>query len=272
MVQEIQGKTFNNLTFLKKTENKNKFGNYIWECLCKCGKNILIPRSYVTSGSVKSCGCLQSENLRKTKFVDLTNKKFGKIKVISFNGYEKYVDRYKPTWNCECECGKKYISTASSIKKSNSCGCLLKSGNIIRFRKEKGKSGFNLVKSQYQYGAEHRNLEFKLNDKELHILFKGNCHWCDIEPRQESVPNGAKNKESRDHAKYIYNGIDRLDNKCGYLLKNSVSCCITCNRAKSNLTLKEFNNWIFRLCIKAIKNAIRSGNNSFLHAIPKFWK
>lgn len=272
MIKEIKGKKFNNLTFIENTQKKNKFGNYIWKCLCECGKNVELSRGAVTAGSIKSCGCLRTKNIRKRKFLDLKGKRFGRILVLNFAGYIFYTKkRYRPYWNCLCDCGIKYKSTSSSIKKSQSCGCLQKETMIKNRRIAPGKSGFNLLKSQYKYGARARNLSFNLNDSQLEVLFKQNCNYCNIEPKQKSVPNNAKTIEAKEHSQYIYNGIDRLHNNVGYELQNCVPCCKICNNAKSDLSIKDFSDWILRICVKAVKNAIRSGNSRFLYAIPKFW-
>jgi hypothetical protein len=50
-----------------------------------------------------------------------------------------------------------------------------------------------------------------------------------------------------------YNGIDRVDSTKGYFNENVVSCCKVCNRAKSNLSLDEFKEWISKVYLKTIK-------------------
>lgn len=57
----IVGLTFNNLTVLKEVERFiQPSGQYqrSFECLCKCGVIKRIRKSHITSGRVKSCGCL----------------------------------------------------------------------------------------------------------------------------------------------------------------------------------------------------------------------
>jgi hypothetical protein len=46
-----------------------------------------------------------------------------------------------------------------------------------------------------------------------------------------------------DNSKYIYNGIDRVNNNFGYLIDNCVTCCTNCNVAKMARTQEEFNSW-----------------------------
>jgi len=46
------------------------------------------------------------------------------------------------------------------------------------------------------------------------------------------------------------NGIDRVDNNKGYVYSNIAPCCWTCNRAKNDMSLSEFKNWLNRLSAK----------------------
>jgi len=52
---------------------------------------------------------------------------------------------------------------------------------------------------------------------------------------------GIKNSE------FWYNGLDRVDSSKHYTLDNVVPCCTVCNRAKSNLTVADFYDWIAQL-------------------------
>ena len=48
-------------------------------------------------------------------------------------------------------------------------------------------------------------------------------------------------------------GLDRIDNSIGYTLSNIKSCCCVCNRAKYNMTEKEFLEWAERVVVKSKK-------------------
>jgi len=52
----------------------------------------------------------------------------------------------------------------------------------------------------------------------------------------------------RDCDSYTYTGIDRVDNKKGYVVDNVVSCCTICNRVKNNMSYIDFKKWICDLC------------------------
>ena len=61
------------------------------------------------------------------KIKDMTNMKFGRLKVLKFIKREKG----KTYWECLCKCGNKIITTQNNLqqKSTRSCGCLFKEGN-----------------------------------------------------------------------------------------------------------------------------------------------
>ncbi len=57
------GDKYNKLTVLHRLPNKDSHG--MWMCRCECG-NLKAVRSHsITSGAVKSCGCLRVEHFKK---------------------------------------------------------------------------------------------------------------------------------------------------------------------------------------------------------------
>ena len=117
------GEKYNMLTAIRKTESRN--GKSYWLFKCDCGKEKELYAYNVSSGHVKSCGCLNSKqariNGRKT-FIDLTGKKFGKLTALSYcesNG----------KWLCQCECGNQcFVAQSNLCRKTKgatvSCGCV----------------------------------------------------------------------------------------------------------------------------------------------------
>ena len=57
---DLSGQIFNRLTVLGKGAN-NKHGNVMWDCVCTCETLKTACRHDLTSGRVKSCGCLLKE-------------------------------------------------------------------------------------------------------------------------------------------------------------------------------------------------------------------
>lgn len=175
--------------------------------------------------------------------IDLTNKRFGKLKVLQFS----HSNKNGAYWKCLCTCGnlKNILGTNLRKKLIKSCGCL----RIEYARLGKGQSGFNRLLRSYKRDAKRRNLKFNLTIKKFKEITSKNCHYCTRPPLSETVAlsRGSMVEQAKEHSKYFYNGIDRVDNKKGYTVSNSVPCCVICNRAKSSLTYKEFMEYINRI-------------------------
>ncbi len=147
----------------------------------------------------------------------------GKLKSIS----EFHSDRHNKKWGVHSYC-KKCISI--KMKKAYRQD-LIKSRQRVKeqyykhkeakcrrarayFKTKNGKYG------QYYRNAKNRNLEFRLTKKEFLSFWEKDCYYCG--KQVQGV------------------GIDRLDNKKGYTLKNCVVCCFVCNKMKMEMTPTEF--------------------------------
>lgn len=56
----LAGEEFTRLTVLAEGPKHPKYGRQ-WECLCECGKRLLVRQDRLISGESKSCGCLKDE-------------------------------------------------------------------------------------------------------------------------------------------------------------------------------------------------------------------
>lgn len=69
-VIDISGQKFGRLTVVSfagyKIQGKSNHKTSAWKCKCVCGNEIVVTKSLLKSGNTKSCGCLKSENNRKT--------------------------------------------------------------------------------------------------------------------------------------------------------------------------------------------------------------
>jgi hypothetical protein len=92
----------------------------------------------------------------------------------------------------------------------------------MRFNNQSLPSKFR----QYSFAAKIRNYEFRLSFDEFKVLFNGFCAYC-----------GDSNAR----------GIDRIDNKVGYIKENSVSCCGMCNKMKWKWDKEKFLNHITKI-------------------------
>ena len=56
---------FGYLTVIERAEN---IGRYVaWKCKCKCGKELVVRATDLTTGNTKSCGCYKIERLKELK-------------------------------------------------------------------------------------------------------------------------------------------------------------------------------------------------------------
>jgi hypothetical protein len=107
-------------------------------------------------------------------------------------------------------------------------------------RKPAGESSFARLIRQYKANAARRGIEFMLSAEAVRALTSANCEYCGVEPRQVM-----RSKDS--NGSYIYNGIDRIEASIGYVDGNCTAACKICNRAKTDMTTAEWNEWLSRV-------------------------
>lgn len=122
-IDDLTGKTFGRLTVLRLDGIRNNATYY--ECVCQCGKHIIVRRNSLTSGRTKSCGCLSIETTRKnnkSKINDLSGMVFGRLTALRIVAYNPV------SYMCRCNCGKEVVVLGSDLTsgRTKSCGCLLK--------------------------------------------------------------------------------------------------------------------------------------------------
>jgi hypothetical protein len=162
---------------------------------------------------------------------NLIGKKFGKLLVLK-RFFKRKLIKNKPKviyWKCRCDCGKIRVVGRGQLTRKDTpttnCGCSI--------YLPPGEAAKHCVYAFYKIGAKRRNYSFKLSLEDFHKITQKNCFYCGSKPKQEK-------QTSIRGGKYLYNGIDRINNKKGYTKSNSVPCCSVCNKAKSTLSLNEF--------------------------------
>lgn len=82
----------------------------------------------------------------------------------------------------------------------------------------------------YQTSAQRRNLSFDLSNQDFEQVVKQPCMYC-----------GGFNRGG------IFSGLDRVDNKIGYIKENVVPCCGECNMMRGMMFQQEFLDRIVRI-------------------------
>lgn len=175
---------------------------------------------------------------------DLSNKRFGRLTALIPVGR-----RYSQImWLCECSCEDHFLveTWANALRTGNtvSCGCW----KIERRKKPFGTAAFKRLFHQYWIKAKKRGLAFRLSKKIFRKITSSDCFYCGI------VPLTSMEVDRKFNGDYLYNGIDRIDNKKGYVLGNVVPCCGMCNRAKYTMGYEKFMTWLKRLQSHPLKN------------------
>jgi len=178
------------------------------------------------------------------KFIDLTGKKFNRLLVIERSKKPEHIKRKGITvyWLCQCDCGSKKIVRSDCLINGNtkSCGCYNRERAKERFSKPYGEAAQNVKYRHYSCGAKKRNIAFELSKEEFFEIVSKKCFYCGLEPH--NLKKGFNN-----HGDFTYSGIDRIDNKKGYIKGNVVPCCSICNHAKNTMDIVDFYAWVKRI-------------------------
>lgn len=173
--------------------------------------------------------------LRTKIYIDLTDQKFNRLKVLKLAKVVPRKSQKSRTyyWECLCDCGNKTIISTQKLRSGQiSCGCY-KPGRL-----PKGVAFLNKLFYKYKKDAISRGFIFDLKRDVFEKIIEENCHYCGSPPRFPKSRiqgfNGAPN----------INGIDRKDNKLGYTKSNSIPCCGDCNKAKSGRSYDSFCKWL----------------------------
>ncbi|KAB7891359.1 hypothetical protein [Poseidonibacter ostreae] len=142
--EKIEGKKFNYLTVVEKTNKPSSSGSLFYLCKCDCGKETLALRCNLKSGKKKTCGTCDYSH-RKYHLKDYIDKKFGMLLIL--NEKEEKI-KSKVFWSARCECGNITKVSTSNLFSSKelvnvlNCGCLNKKHNkkvmqkAVRVQKE----------------------------------------------------------------------------------------------------------------------------------------
>jgi len=168
---------------------------------------------------------------------DLTSRRFGKLVVIRFHERIKGKWHNDNFWWCRCDCGNEKAINSIYLRygDTKSCGCLRH-----KLRKATGEVAITILYGIYKRMAKNRNLCWEFTKDEFKEITSSNCAYCGAPPSLDT-------KRKDINGNYLYNGIDRVDNKLGYTKNNCLPCCNMCNMAKRTHGLQIFVEWIDRI-------------------------
>lgn len=187
--------------------------------------------------------------------IDMTGKIYNSWYVLGPSKKQEHTGLY---WTAQCvECFDVYDVAGSNIrnglsKRCSNCGC--KNGastrtGIVKTKMTPKESAEHYLLKNIRRDGRKRGWNWELSkDEFLNLIYK-KCSYCGRPPQQSSNPlanHGLLQKRAVE-AIITWNGIDRIDSSKGYVQGNVATCCHTCNKMKSNLSLEEFHNHIKRL-------------------------
>ena len=171
--------------------------------------------------------------MKKGIYKDLTNQKFGKLTVVSFNSHR---NRRRTYWNCICECGNTTIVEMSHLISGHtkSCGCItrerMKNINYINGLSASriGRVYWNMINRCYRKNIKiykyYGGRGIKVCDEWLpeNNGFKNFCEWAN--------KNGYTEKLTIDR---INNNADYEPNNCRF-----VDILTQANNKRNNVIIK----------------------------------
>ncbi len=188
--------------------------------------------------------------------IDMAGQTYNSWKVIEID-HEKSKGKTL-YWKAEClECNKTFTVFGANIrnglsKRCTACGCGHahdKQTGQIRTKRTAQQSAHYYLFLQLRKSAAKRKHEWQLSEAQTISLITKNCSYCNIQPSLLAAPLkflGLSQKRT-ESAKFLRNGIDRVDSSKGYVEDNVVTCCETCNKAKLSMTTEEFLAWVERV-------------------------
>jgi len=170
--------------------------------------------------------------------------KYNMLTVLSFSHSDK---RWRKFYDVKCDCGNetKIMGSAMTSGNTKSCGCYATKERQNR-RISKNHSEITAIILGYKRHAERRGFKWFLQRSDVEIIINKDCYYCG------TTPSNVKKTKNSIGDGLNYSGIDRIDSLKDYTIENTVPCCRICNYAKSNLSLKEFQEWAIKLGKKAM--------------------
>jgi len=178
------------------------------------------------------------------KIIDLTGRRFGRLRVINLSHVDKYKIRH---WFCLCDCGNETIAAISHLNsgETQSCGCLKQErihhplgAKNIRWKGHGEISATVFCKIQYR--AKIKQIEFNVTIEEIWDLFLKQNRKCALTGR---VLTFNKRKDSTEGTA----SLDRIDSSKGYSFENIQWIHKDLQYMKVDFSQEEFINYCYEV-------------------------
>lgn len=249
------GNKFGKLTIIERIKDNN--GNIKWKCKCDCGNETAGRTWEIRTGRKHSCGC---DDI--TSFKDLTNKRFGKLVVISFgkikttkSGHKKYF------WKCKCDCGNETLVSRGHLKnkKIQSCGCecyrIGEKFNHFNNYEEIPREFFRRL----NYRVRKNKIYVDVSPKYLWNLFLKQNKKCALSGLPVGF-YGTNYENPKSKTKYTAS-LDRIDSSKGYIEGNVQWVHKQINFMKQSMKQEDF----IKMCELVVNNRNVSISSHFSH-------
>jgi hypothetical protein len=167
--------------------------------------------------------------LKKKKYKAQIGDRFGKLTIISFDGYN---ENNVLIITCKCDCGNTKIMPLANFKRNTkSCGCYKKESAIEKQSKPLLHLAVVSTINNCRLKTKNTDLDFDSTIK----LITSNCYYC-----EQSAESCGKfyRRPKNDGREIKIMGLDRIDSSIGYYKNNIVPCCKTCNIIKRDHSLE----------------------------------
>jgi hypothetical protein len=233
----------------KYNKNGAKDGNcYFWDCMCDCGKSVVVVSESLVYGNTKSCGCLRRELAVGTS-VDKTGDRHGRLVITGLNHV-----RITPSgirvkiWDCECDCGNTTTVRASDLSsgRTKSCGCLQKKLTAERSTIHGWSSIYDPEKRRaYNIWLGMKKRCYKKDDNGYHLYGGRGIKICDkwLESFDNFYEDMGPSPSSEHSIDRINNDGDYCPENCRWATKieqsNNRSDNVICSILGEDFTLAE---------------------------------
>lgn len=119
---DLTDRKFGRLRVLARGSRSTAQHTY-WLCRCRCRCEKQVRNHSLTSGAVRSCGCLWRSVMSRRGIRQRPGQRFGRLRVVRQVGTVKKRGR---VYLCRCDCGKNLRVQGRHLRsgEAQSCGCL----------------------------------------------------------------------------------------------------------------------------------------------------